>query len=194
MDPLDVYALEGQLGRFYPNHIISVVDNLIKKPDQVERANALGYSGYFSKPVNSMLGARKPAHRSVPYAAADVTINFPEWDSLSNWLVADYNQAEAAIIFDDFWSYSDEQIKAGMRAAKDQGKRTIYYLNGVLKRDAADRAGRVAEIQRHEEEAAQQGWSPDEFEKLDAGERAEVQIDWVEQQERARFIKAMESL
>lgn len=190
IDKIDPYEVELQILKYYPNHIISVIEQVTPSPQSCDRANDAGWS-YFAKPVGSFLSARPVANR--------LPLQFPDPIPDSVWvynmvrislLLADIAQAELQILLCDIPVIirgSNESLGGAIRTCKARSARNVYYLRGVLTREASTIAGRVRELTQATNEAEMAAWAPPAgYEPLDSSERAIVALDWEAQQEEIR--------
>jgi hypothetical protein len=174
----DTFDVELAVNDFYPNHITGVIDSIMKKANgkSLMRAQDQGWD-YFRKPVYSLLTSRPAAKRPDSVGVNDDGDTRRIYALIaSGYCLADFNQTEARLVF-GLTNY--ERVLSGIGAAKRQGQRSIYYLNGIVQREAATAAGKLREAQAQNSEAEAKAWSPpQDYEKLDAGELAIVELDW----------------
>lgn len=190
------YDVELAVHQFYPNHIIGVIDKVLKTDEEsLQRAMKGGWN-YLLKPINSMLGPRSAAHRE-SYEPLQLG---PRHQGIVRTIqgdlcLADYNMTEQKLLLKDIPEMAEAMgldIEWSIKACRNQGKRSIYYLHGVIKREFQTREGRLHEIQQAAQADGARAWTPPEdFEPLDLGERLEFQLDWQSRKEDINFNKKL---
>lgn len=159
----DLFDLEHCCATWYTTHIIGVIDSVLKGGNQVAKVLKAQDQGwqYFAKPVKSMLKGRHPAwreegnrvhadHAPKIYRAVTRTL-----------LLADMNRTEADLLIFDIPHMVDVAgLSSAVQACKSQNKRTVYYLNGVIKREVQTAAGRRREIEQ--DRSMNSPWEPPE--------------------------------
>lgn len=189
------YDVELAVYQFYPNHINGVIDKIIT-PSTIEKAMKADVWKYVSKPIYSMLKARSAAHRE-----SYEPIEFgPRHQGIVRTIqgdlcLADYNMTEQKLLLKDIPEMAEAMgldIEWSIKACRAQGKRSIYYLHGVIKREFQTREGRLHEIQQAAQADSARAWTPPEdFEPLDLGERLEFQVDWASRRAEVNFNKRL---
>jgi hypothetical protein len=177
----DPYEIELAVCNYYPNHIISVIEQITKTRTAIERAQMQGWA-YFAKPVDQILGKREAALRKESYEIGPNAR--PVYRLLTtSFLLCDFGAQELQILLSEFGSgqYQLHDITAAIGAAKVSGVRNVFYLRGILTREAQTKAGKLREATQEIREAEARAWEPPEdYVKLDAGERASVELSWEE--------------
>jgi hypothetical protein len=175
------YGIELMSAHFYPNHIISVVEQVLDNgnPKRIEKAKEQGWQ-YFVTPVYNLLSKRDAAQRKVDY---EVGPNAGQVYRLlaTSFLLCDFGPQELQIILSELGAeqYQLHDITKGTEAARVSGIRNVFYLRGILTREAQTKAGKTREATQEIDEAEARAWEPPEdYIKLDAGERAEMALDW----------------
>lgn len=174
---------------FYPNHIVGVIKHVLSGKGllgKLGRAQEQGF-GYFRRPAFDMLKSRPSSWRRDVDAME--TLSDPK--SLSDWHVgvytivsttlmsSDVGSDEMAVLLYEIPLLTNEQLELVMaiRACKDQGKRSIHYLKGVLSRSKADKEARTRDIMRSRSENVP--WSPPgDHIPLDPAEIKEFEEHW----------------
>lgn len=173
----DGMYIEHAVSHFYPNHVISVLEHILSRgrvADRLMKAQDQGWD-YFRKPVWSMLPKRKHARRGGDIRELPEGADFV-WRLVQGFVLTDLNRAEADAVLYEIPDLirGKRDILDGIRVSRDRDVRTIPYLHGVLRRKQQERTGRARECRDSEDP-----WEPPEdWEPLDAGERAELEIDW----------------
>lgn len=189
------YDIELAVYQFYPNHINGVIDKIIT-PDTLEKAMKADVWKYVLKPINSMLKARSAAHRE----SYEPLVLGPRHQSIVRTIqgdlcLSDYNMTEQKLLLKDIPEMVEAMgldVEWSIKACRNQGKRSIYYLHGVIKREFQTREGRLHEIQQAAQADSARAWTPPEdFEPLDLGERLEFQIDWQSRRDDINFNKRL---
>jgi hypothetical protein len=196
IETAEPFDIELDVNSFYPNHIIGVIDGVVKRASGASYTKAVdqGYA-YFSKPVRSQLTKRSGALRG-----DSLSIDDPEgvrriFRLLScSYCVADFNRAEFALIV-GLATTSTDVIISAMQAAKRQGNRSIYYLNGIVAREVATAAGKLRESQAVNAEATARAWEPPtDYERMDASDIARARLDWARHQDDLAFQAHLDTL
>lgn len=177
------YEIELTLGKYYPNHVIQTVNRICPQdPEGRERARLAGWA-YFGKPCNQLLSSRTGAIRSEPLRPTDGAERVYNVVR-TNLLLSDFGFAELQILTGELPSLvetSFENLYKAMGACKAGNARNVYYLRGVLTREAQIAEGRQREVTEASAEAEARAWAPPEgHSPLDPSERAEVTLDWQE--------------
>lgn len=188
----DYFDVEQAIGKFWPTHITGVIEDVLKptskqtKEQKLERAQTAGWA-YFLKPITSMLTTRGNAHRT-----DDVDFEATEWKRTvynivtTGYVVADFTVKELKLLVQDISDALSSEESAPLSyaiAASKKVSRNIFYLNGVVKRDADTKKGKAIELQEQVVEDSDKGWVvPKDFEILDIVERRELLAQWKEKQ------------
>lgn len=148
--PAQQYLLELNCLQFFPNHIISVVEQILKKADgsALERFMDQGWV-YMSQPVRSILKNRKKAWR--PAAPGDMIYDLDPWHlevyaHLVGTLEHDFNEQEAKALLLEIPLMTMDRpnlLMDARRAAEQQRNRNILYLKGIIEREAGTRDARA---------------------------------------------------
>lgn len=169
----DGYALEWACVQFFPNHIMGVIDKIMKGgrvAEKLAKAQDQGW-GYFNKPVHSMLGGRTAAWKD-----ADLPEEFnPEWGLkvygmvTSGMLLSDMTNDEAKLLIVTIPTLTTDpnEIIGAVRVCKQRQSRSVYYLNGILSRTDQQKKGRIKEVKREAEEMNKPFQPPEDFQPLD---------------------------
>jgi len=179
----DVWMLEIAASVFFPNHIVGVVDHVLsgkRKLDKIARAQEQGWS-YFHKPVFSLLTSRTSAHR--PSADEHIGQNPTDWHRKAFTIVAttlvsgEVGREEMDVLLWEIPLLVSEQrdLVLAIGACKDQGKHSIYYLRGVLKREKSEREARTRDTMSARSRSG--GWKTPE-KKLTPEQVEEFERQW----------------
>lgn len=206
LDFLDQYGIDVPLGEkqrfdlevccslFYPNHIIGVVQKVLKGGNALAKLNRAQSDGwkYFAAPVRSMLKGRHSAHHQ----------NQPDPDDIENraWAAKVYSIVITTLVYHDInrseansliWEVpplvgNRNALLEAIQVCRSQDARSIPYLRGVLIREDAKREARKYERRRL---ASGDLWEPatDPIENL-----GPVQDDWDEKRKDIDLIQSME--
>lgn len=178
VDSEQQFAIERAVARFWDSHIDGVIRSVSGRTDP-DKWKSQGYS-YFEKPIWSMLKGRKAAQRADGFEYPDTPWGRAVYTTISNFVLADFNHKELRLIYEISKLTTDfDELSRAIRAARDRGNRNVYYLHGIVSREARQRDGRIAEIRA---EAAQQRERSDQqgsiFSPLGAVEQKLVKHDW----------------
>jgi hypothetical protein len=195
----DDFNVEMAVGEFFPNHVIGVIDDILKRgtPGNAHKKMAkiaeMGWA-YFNKPVWAMLSARTGALRtnsiSIEHNEKNTRIYGVVTASL---LLADFNMDELRILCIDLPAIigDDAALSNAIEAAKRQSARSIYYLQGILRREYQTTQGRIKEIQSQAQQH-DKGWAPPTgFEEMDIVDRRELHSDWLDKLNSIKVAKAL---
>lgn len=177
----NTYDIELTIGKYYPNHVIQTIERVFPHEETgLHRARHAGWE-YFGKPCDQLLSSRSGALRTErigPAEGAERVYNVVR----SSLLLSDFGFAELQVLTGELPPLIEEtfeNLHRAIRACKAGNARNIYYLRGVLSREAQTSAGRKREINEAAASAEARAWTPPEdYHNLDAGERAEVELDW----------------
>lgn len=175
--PRDAVALELVLLVFFPNHVESVIEQVLDGGNpktlegRVQRANEQGWL-YFHRPVATILTPREGARRP---DAIEIDMEVKRGDPLTlddyleqvyrevvtQLLERDMTHDEARLLFVDVMQElrpSLPLLRSGIAICRQNDARSVHYLHGVLLRDAQVTETRVRERER--ERDAVQPWVP----------------------------------
>lgn len=191
------YEIELSLAKFYPNHIISVIEQVMPcDQEALERAKTKGYS-YFSRPIDQILSKRTQAHRTERIGPTEHS----KWVYLcvrSNLLLADFSSAELQILLAEIPTLirgEVENLNRAIGACKSGNVRNIFYLRSVLAREHSTIEGRTREATQANEAAEARAWSPPEgYESPDSSERAVLRLEWEEKLREIELNKAFDNI
>ena len=200
----DYIEIEQAVGKFWPNHIMGVIDGVLKPTSKqtteqkIDRAKTLGWA-YFHKPVFSMLTPRGGAHRteSIDFATDEWTKTVYNIVT-TGFVVADFTVKELALLVVEIPALlstgESHELSYAITAAK-RGSRNIFYLNGVIRRETQTKKGKAIERQEQIETDAEKGWSaPEDFELMDVTERLTLASDWQKKQNDILISKGLNSV
>lgn len=205
-DHLDALGIEVDLGhglwdlevvcsQFFPNHIIGVIDKVLKGKDvrktliKLEKAQEIGWP-YFDKPVRDFLTRRRSAHYDSSPSLSLLT-DWSDWSRkcysivTSTYLVHDMNRDEANdLVFKiPRFAPNRQALMDGVLAAKRQRVRSVSYLRGIVSRDHAQRQARAKE--RKDEEAT----TPFEPPAIDVPDPSAFAEEWHTQRKVQRALR-----
>jgi hypothetical protein len=188
----DWFPVERAVACFWDSHVCGVIESIAKRSDP-DRWKPQGYS-YFEKPIWSMLESRKAARRADAFRLPDSPHVRGIYTAITGFVLADFNHKELKLIYEISTHVGDIGGLSGpIRAARERGNRNIYYLHGIVSRDARQRDGRIAEVHA---EAARQNAGTNTIRTvapiLGQVERALVKHDWEEKLQNRELELAME--
>lgn len=169
--------VEKVIGLFYQSHVTGVISKVLK-PTAIERAQESGWS-WFEKPIVSILTPRVVAHRPNK-VEFEITEHVERcYNMVVAHSVCDFNMAELALAVIDIPKLSPDSafLSYCIAAARKMNNRSVYYLHGIIKREASTRAGKIAELRKQSEESSDLGWLPD-TEPLDIVESRILKNRW----------------
>lgn len=183
-DPKHLLDVEICLSRFYPNHVIGVIDkclsgkNLLKK---LGRAQQRSWN-YFKKPVRDLLSSRKPAHRKNPPNQEKLLSE--GWVSkvysivTSSLLINDMSREEADKLIYEVPHYARDRMDLvhAITPCKEHGSRNVHYLLGVLRNEREREEGRTKELLKRRSKG--EPWEPDEESRLSEEEVKDFERRW----------------
>jgi hypothetical protein len=137
--------------RFFTNHIIGVIDQVLKEPNRdakIARANEQGWS-YFRSPVESLLSKRLPAQRPGAVKVQQTPELLALYELVAATLLdADMTAAEVRMLVVDLPKYtkSPADLREAIRICRARSARSIHYLIGILRRGEQKRQTKVIEL------------------------------------------------
>lgn len=178
----DAYQIQLAATRFFPNHIIGVMDKVLAgKASRLTRAQEQGWE-YFNKPVWSMLTKRDNAHRPISVTPTQDNALAVFRHVQTSLLVRDMDDEEAAMLIYKIPINVPNLVvlRDAIAICLDRDVRSVRYLNGVLLRRAQEKSGIVRRLRVFNEP-----WGPPEgFEPLGAAERARLKYEWEQDSEK----------
>lgn len=188
----DAYRIELAVRRFYPNHIIGVIDQVLSgKASRLGRAQEQGWD-YFHKPVYSMLSGRKGAIRD------DAPEKLPtEPNTLAVFkyvqrglLIRDMDEGEAMMLLYMVPPLVPKMsvLADAIRVCADRDARNVRYLHGVLNRRKQEKVG----ITRKQRVTGEPWEPPADYQPLSKVERAQLEHEW--EKDSAKNIAIMKKL
>lgn len=176
----NTYGIEFAIGQYYPNHVIQVIEKVLPSEAAIGKARLKGWE-YFSSPIHNLLRGRIGAIRTEQLRSAENAERIYGVVRTS-LLLSDFGFAELQILCGEIPPLVEESLAnlySAMGACKAGNARNIYYLRGVLSREAQTAQGKKREAAQAAASAEARAWTPPEdYHNLDAGERAEVELDW----------------
>lgn len=172
----DGYRIEVAVSRFYPNHIIGVMDKVLAgKVSRLTRAQESGWD-YFDKPVWSMLTGRKGANRPEQMKTIEAKALPVYKHAQRGLLIRDMDEEEAKLLLEEVPPLVPELpvLLDAIRICADRNARSVRYLHGVLKRRKQEKVG-ITRKQR----VTNEPWEPPEdYEPIGAAQRAQLEYEW----------------
>ena len=176
-DLKDRFDIEVACSQFLPNHIMGVVDQILKGKksiDKLTRAQDRRWD-YFNKPVYDILTRRHSAWQNIQLEL-DSIIPFA-MDAYSivtaTLLPHDINRVETNLLIYEIPPLGNrDDILGAVRICKDRGARSVAYLHAILSRQRAKKLAEIEERKKSEIPV----WKPGELERLE--ESLGVVEDW----------------
>lgn len=157
LDRKDLYLLDCAFLLFFPNHIDSVLTQVLKgDPEKRKRFVKKGWAGYMHAPVCNILGGRTTAyHDDIPTInlrdLEDDEWRYEVWDVMHRMIIQhDYNHKELLDLIWTIPNYTAERpslLYESIRIARTSDHYSIPYVRGVVIRQSAQMDRKLAALE-----------------------------------------------